>query len=205
MHGLISPESTLPQTSRTAKMYNSDKPIPKWCIGIMDSLLVSSEWEDVPQTCDSASMTTNKLETMKEAVAHWDTWQSCIYGECGLLELHSLFCVLEDRLCLSFSQLRSSSSNKKKAGTTFVDLGHGNGSVVLSAMLLRGWGTVLGVELVPERFKRSELQLRRWEAMVLREEPPDARQRRLGTTIQLKCGDACDLSGKQVHSAGLFK
>ena len=83
------------------------------------------------------------------------SWQSFVYGDCGLPELHTLLCVLERHCGLMLE------------GKAFVDLGHGTGELLLAAALLRDWGSVRGVEACAQRFGESQRLLARWHAQVI--------------------------------------
>jgi hypothetical protein len=95
-----------------------------WCIDALALALVGGR---------AASDLNVELTTAARA-GSCHSWQSFIYGDCGLPELHTLLCVLERHCGLALE------------GKAFVDLGHGTGALVLSAALLREWGSVRGVE-----------------------------------------------------------
>jgi hypothetical protein len=61
----------------------------------------------------------------------------------------------------------------------------------MSAMLLRDWASVTGIELVSERFHRSRQLLWHWQSEI----QPQLRldQQRRNTKVQFACGDATDL------------
>jgi SAM-dependent methyltransferase len=137
-----------------------------WCIDALALALVGAR---------AASELTVQLTTEARA----GEWQSFIYGECGLPQLHTLLCVLECHCGLVLE------------GKTFVDLGHGTGELALSAALLRKWGSVRGVEACAQRFGESERLLARWHVQVAPTLPRE--QQRLEVVIQLLHGNMLDL------------
>jgi hypothetical protein len=135
--------------------------LPAWCLGVM-ARVTSGVQPSVMLPRPKAQAVRSASASASDAGCNSATGVACpptfsqnlIYGECGIEALHTLLCVVERHCSLSLDS------------RTFVDLGHGNGSVVMSAMLLRQWGAVLGVEFCAQRCAESKALFQRWRSEV---------------------------------------
>ena len=148
-------------------------PAPLWCAAALAHASIGAR---AAADLGAVEISSFGQEGAQEGAQHALSWQSCIYGECGMEGLQTLLCLLERHCALQLADADGSVAGAADAdadaaeglasrrrernnGLTFADLGHGTGALLLSALLLRPWRRVCGVELCTKRFAESQVYL----------------------------------------------